>query len=165
MVYENIAKIYCELCGRFIKEAVVGSPSKDRQIKVVLDLCEECEGELYDYNYLAHTYGCARVLIYKSFVGRSEKDRLKEYIRSQHLIFDPLLEDNKKKREPFDKILGDFREKFRLLSRSTEEVARIINRYKPQISISEVQQKVPPEINPAKRFEVFIQRKMKRSLG
>ena len=57
MVYENIAKIYCELCGKFIKEAVVGSPSKDRQIKVVFNLCEDCKGELYDYNDLAQTYG------------------------------------------------------------------------------------------------------------
>jgi len=163
MVYENIAKIYCELCGKFIKEAVVSSPSKDRQIKVVFNLCDECKGELYDYNDLAQTYGYARVLIYKSFVGRSEKDRLKEYIRSQHLIFDPLLEDRKKKREPFDKILGDFRDKFRLLSRSTEEVLGIINGYsKPEYGVSLGS---PTKDNPAKRFELFIHRKMKRSLG
>jgi len=162
MVYENIAGCYCEICGKFIKEAVVSSPSKDRQIKVVLDLCEECEGEFYRYNALAQFYDYARILIYKSFVGRSDKDRLKEYMRSQHLIFDPFLEDKIRKRESFEKILWEFREKFRLLSRSTEEVVISINRYnKAEHGVS---LGLPTKGNPAKRFEVFIHRKMKRHL-
>ena len=163
MVYENIAKIYCEICGKFIKEAVVISPSKDRQVKVSFDICEDCKKEFCNYDTLAWTYGYARILIYKSFVGRSEKNRLKEYIRAQHLIFDPFLEDRKRKREPFDKILRAFREKFRLLRRSTEEVIRIINRYnKPEYGLL---LGLPTKGNPAKRFEGFIHRKMKRHLA
>ena len=161
MVYENIAKIYCEICGKFIKEAVVISPSKDLQIKVSFDICEDCKREFYRYNDLGLTYEYAKILVYKSFVGKSEKDRLKEYIRSQHLIFDPLLEDRKRKREPFGKILRDLREKLRLLSRSTEEVLRIINKYKDRIGPPPP----PPPESPAKRFEVFIYRKVKRSLA
>ena len=162
MVYENIAGFYCEICGKFIKTAVVGSTSKERQTKVVLDICEGCEGEFYRYNELAQFYSYARILVDKSFVGRSEKDRLKEYLRSHHLIFDSFLEDRGRKRASFDKILREFRENLRLLSRSTEEVSRIITRYNEVEH--EISWPLPPNDSPAKRFELFIHRKMKRSL-
>ena len=121
---------------------------------------EECEEEFYRYNDLAIVYECAKILVSKSFVEKSEKDRLIEYTRSHHRVFDSIIEY--RKQDSFSKILREIRGNLLLLCRSTEEIDLIISLYKnkyPEISWA-----LPPSDSPAKRFEEFIHRKMKRSL-
>ncbi|MDH5782068.1 MAG: hypothetical protein OEZ35_00155 [Candidatus Bathyarchaeota archaeon] len=171
MVYRNLAKFYCDLCGNFIKERLVNSPSENRQVKITFDTCENCRSEFhfygrqercsyYDDLAILHTH--ARVLIDKPLITKHEKSLLREYLRAQHLIFDTIIRG--KRRGNFKEILKEVRDKLRLLSDVTVETSKIVERYRSRISIIDALRLIPPERNPAIRFKEYIHRKMKKSL-
>ena len=173
MVYENLAKCYCDLCGKFIKEERVVSPSKNRQVKVVFDICTDCRRELnYEpkehysyYDTLSILYAYARVLRDRFFVMEYERSLLGEFARDLHLIFSDILSDERKRRSDFKEILKEVRGKLILLNDATAIASEIVRRYENRISLIEVLKIVPSTENIVIRFKNFLYQKMKRNLS
>ena len=170
MVYRNLAKVYCELCGSFIGEKYVFSPSKNRQIKIIFGTCEKCRREFNlsnknDYSYydtLGLLYEYAKILTEKPFTSDYEKDMLRKCMNSLDEIFIPLIERGRKRH--FTEILDEMRDKLHSIEEIIWESSEIVGKYRDKVSIIEVLEKSPAKENSVIKFREYIRSKMKRSL-
>lgn len=153
MSEETKAKVVCNFCWREIETRVVTSPSPEKRIKVVTEMCPDCRNSFgYDYNEFSIIFGVASILLWKNI---SEKILMRDFVQKSERILNHFKQIHS---DDLKNIVNVHREDLVNL----KDLASKVNEHGQNVSIIDIKTKCPEEENPFKRYEIYVNRKMKK---
>lgn len=155
------AMVVCDFCWKYIRNEKVYSPSPEKLVKVVFEMCPDCLVTFgYSYDDFAQTFAIASFLLWQNI---PEKILMRDFGQySETLLKHIRTQDS----NDLSNVANKYRQDLIKLKKSAIEVNEAFERYKPRFSLVDALRFVEASDNPFIQYKQYVHKKIKgQALG
>jgi len=156
MVYINEAMVVCDFCWKHIRNERVYSPTPEKLVKVVFEMCSDCKSAFgYTYDELAEIFAIASFLLWKDI---PEKILMRDFAQySENLLKHIKVQDS----DELSNVTNKHKQDLIKLKELAMDVNEAFQRHGTRFSLIEAIRFVKGSDNPFIQYKQYVHRKIR----